>query len=59
MTKSDLLNILYNTRISLETLLRVVDEKGVDEPGINPTVYTNHKGVHNGQDSYFNMKVLV
>ena len=56
MAKSDLLNILYNTRI---TLLRVVDEKGVDKPGTNPTVHTNHIGVYNGQDSYFNMKVLV
>ena len=29
--KSDLLNILHNTRISWETQFRVVDEKGVDE----------------------------
>ena len=29
--KSDLLNILYNTRISWETQFRVVDETGVDE----------------------------
>ena len=47
--KSDLLNILYSTRISWKTQSRivdktgvhklVVDEKGVDEPGtpsINP-----------------------
>ena len=41
--KSDPLNILYNTRISWKTQLRMVDktgvdEKGVDEPGINLVV---------------------
>ena len=32
--KSDLLNVLYNTRISWETQFRVVDETGVDEKGV-------------------------
>ena len=35
--KFDLLNILYNTRISWETQLRVVDETGVDETGVDET----------------------
>ena len=36
-TKSDLLNIVYNTRISWETHFREVDETGVDETGVDET----------------------
>ena len=35
--KSDLLNILYNTRISWKTQFRIVDKTGVDEKGVDET----------------------
>ena len=37
--KSNLLNILYNTRISWKTQFRIVDKTGVDELGINLYMY--------------------
>ena len=42
--KSDLLNILYNTRISWKTQFRIVDKTGVDEKGVDKTG-VDEKGV--------------